>query len=82
MTSAVGAGVAGITVAGADVGEPLLEEQAATNRTSSETPGQKKPARRIRDINIKKDHLKSLDSPTVVSNTYEQPAAVDGIQML
>jgi len=74
--------VSGIAVAGAAVGELSPEEQATTNSTSSETPGKKKPARRILDVNIKKAHPKSLEPRTVVSNTYEQPVAVDGIQMV
>ena len=76
-TIGVGAGVTGT-----DVGEPSLEEQAATKRTRSETAGQKKPTRRIREINIKKVHPKILESWTGFSNTYEQPPGADGIQVV
>ena len=61
-TISVEEGVSGMAVAGADVGQPSLEEQPATGRTKSETAGQKKPARRIRDINIKKARSISLES--------------------
>jgi len=49
-------------VEGADVGEPSLEEQAATNMTKRETTGKKKPARRIRDIKTKDVHPKIRES--------------------
>ncbi len=74
---AVGAGVSGTAV-----GEPSLEEQAATNRTRSETAGQKKPARRIREMDIKKVHPESLESWEVASYTYEQQPVVDGTQAI
>ena len=69
-----------MAVAGAEVAEPSLEEQAATNRTRSETAGQKIAERRIRNVKIKKVHPKSLESKTAVSNKYELLCAVDGIQ--
>ena len=67
-------------VSGTAVGEPPPEEQAATDRPKSETMGQKKPARSILEIDIKKAHPESLESLTVVSNTYEQLPTTDGTQ--
>ena len=73
----VGAGVSGTAV-----GEPPPEEQAAANRAKSETAGQKKPARSIRGIDIKKAHPEGLESWDVASNTYEQQPAADGRQVV
>ncbi len=72
----------GTGVSGTAVGEPPLEEQAAINRTKSETAGQKKPARLIRDMDIKEIHSESLESWEVASYTYEQQPVADGTQAI
>ena len=66
-------------MSGMAVGEPLPEEQAATNKTRSVTPGQKKPARRILELKNKKAHPKSGESWIVVSNNYGRLLVADGL---
>jgi len=47
------------------------DEQAATNSNKTETTGQKTPARRIRGIEFKNGHPRSVGSRAVVIDTYE-----------
>jgi len=47
------------------------DEQAATNSKKTETTGQKTPARRIRGIEFKNGHPRSVGSRAVVIDTYE-----------
>ncbi|MCH2509454.1 MAG: hypothetical protein MK109_04240 [Dehalococcoidia bacterium] len=49
------------------------DEQAATNsnKTKTKTTGQKTPARRIRGIEFKNGHPRSVGSRAVVIDTYE-----------
>ena len=64
------------------VAGPSLDEQAAANRTRSETPGQTSPARRIWDFNFKGFHPKSLESWAVVNHTYDLLLVADGMQVV
>jgi hypothetical protein len=47
------------------------DEQAATNSNKTKTTGQKTPARRIRGIEFKNGHPRSVGSRAVVIDTYE-----------
>ena len=47
------------------------DEQAATNSNKTETTGLKTPASRIRGIEFKNGHLRSVGSRAVFIDTYE-----------
>jgi hypothetical protein len=79
-TAGVGCAVA--VGEGADVGEPSLDEHAATSRTRTEMADQKMPARRIRGIFIKMASSGIFGYLTVVPDIYEQLPNMDGIQVV
>ncbi len=54
------------------------DEQVATNSKKTETTGQKTVTRRIRCIEFKNGHPRSVGSRAVVIDTYGQPPRADG----